>query len=117
MVVPCACRDWSAPGAHGHHFDWTQSAGGEALRIGLANASPRGSTRAAAEDLAREIARFPQAAVRADRRSAYESFGLGTREALAQEWAGGIDAFMLEGAAGAARFAQGRGRQGDFQDI
>lgn len=50
----------------------------EALRIGLCErVVPRGSTRAAAEDLAREIARFPQAAVRADRRSAYESFGLG----------------------------------------
>jgi enoyl-CoA hydratase len=90
----------------------------EALRIGLAERLvPHGSARAAAEDLAREIARFPQAAVRADRRSAYESFGLGIREALAQEWAGGIDAFMLEGAAGATRFAQGRGRQGNFQDI
>ena len=87
----------------------------EALRIGLCErVVPRGSTRAAAEDLAREIARFPQAAVRADRRSAYESFGLGTREALAQEWAGGIVSFVL---VGAARFAQGRGRQGDFQDI
>jgi len=90
----------------------------EALRIGLAERMvPRGGARAAAEVLAREIARFPQAALRADRRSAYESFGLGTRDALAQEWAGGIDAFMLEGAAGAARFVQGRGRQGDFQDI
>jgi enoyl-CoA hydratase len=90
----------------------------EALRIGLAErVVPRGSARAEAEELAREIARFPQAALRADRRSAYESFGLSTRDALAQEWAGGIDAFMLEGAAGAARFAQGRGRQGDFQDI
>jgi enoyl-CoA hydratase len=90
----------------------------EALRIGLCErVVPRGSARPAAENLAREIARFPQAAVRADRRSAYESFGLGTRAALAREWAGGIDAFMLEGAAGAARFTQGRGRQGDFQDI
>ena len=90
----------------------------EALRIGLAErVVPRGSARAEAEELAREIARFPQAALRADRRSAYESFGLSTRDALAQEWAGGIDAFMLEGAAGAARFALGRGRQGDFQDI
>jgi enoyl-CoA hydratase len=90
----------------------------EALRIGLCErVVPRGSARAAAEELAREIARFPQAAVRADRRSAYESFGLSTREALALEWAGGIDAFMLEGAAGAARFAHGRGRQGDFLDI
>ena len=52
----------------------------EALRIGLCErVVPRGSARAAAEDLAREIARFPQAAVRADRRSAYASFGLGTQ--------------------------------------
>ncbi len=90
----------------------------EALRIGLCErVVPRGSARAAAEDLAREIARFPQAAVRADRRSAYASFGLGTQEALEREWAGGIDAFVQEGASGAARFAQGRGRQGDFKDI
>jgi enoyl-CoA hydratase len=90
----------------------------EALRIGLCErVVPRGSSRAAAEDLAREIARFPQAAMRADRRSAYASFGLSTKEALEREWAGGIDAFVQEGATGAARFAQGRGRQGDFKDI
>jgi enoyl-CoA hydratase len=90
----------------------------EALRIGLCErVVPRGSARAAAETLAREIARFPQAAVRADRRSAYDSFGRSTRSALAREWEGGIDSFMQEGAAGAARFAAGRGRKGDFQDI
>ena len=90
----------------------------EALRIGLCErVVQRGLARAAAEDLAREIARFPQAAMRADRHSAYAGFGLDTREALQCEWAGGIDAFVQEGATGAARFAQGRGRQGNFRDI
>jgi enoyl-CoA hydratase len=90
----------------------------EALRIGLCErVVARGLARAAAEDLAHDIARFPQVAMRADRRSAYESFGLATRAAMAGEWARGIDAFMEEGAAGAARFAQGRGRGGDFKDI
>jgi enoyl-CoA hydratase/carnithine racemase len=46
----------------------------EALRMGLANrVVPDGQARAAAEALAAEIARFPQACMRADRRSAYEA--------------------------------------------
>jgi len=55
--------------------------------------------------------------MRADRGSAYASMGLDTRAALAREWSGGIDAVVQEGAAGAARFAQGRGRGGDFNNI
>ncbi len=90
----------------------------EALRIGLCDrVVARGAARAAAEDLAREIARFPQAAVKADRRSAYESLGLDLRAAMIREWAGGVEAFATEGAAGAARFARGRGRRGDFAEI
>jgi enoyl-CoA hydratase len=90
----------------------------EALRIGLCERVVLpGAARLAAEALAAEIARFPQGAVRADRHSAYESFGLDTREALAREWAGGLESCLQEGAAGAARFAQGRGRSGDFKDI
>jgi enoyl-CoA hydratase len=90
----------------------------EALRIGLCDrVVGRGTARAAAEELALEIARFPQAAVKADRRSAYESLGLDLREAMAREWVGGVESFGAEGAAGAARFAQGRGRSGDFADI
>src|SRR4029077_3565154 len=47
----------------------------DALGVGLCDSGgARRWTRAGAEDLAREIARFPQAAVRADRRSAYGSF-------------------------------------------
>lgn len=90
----------------------------EAYRIGLCEKIvPRGQARAAAEAMAHEIARFPQAAVRADRASAYETYGLQVREALKREWANGLEAHHKEGADGAARFASGKGRHGDFADI
>lgn len=90
----------------------------EAYRIGLCEKLvPHGMARAAAEEMAREIARFPQAAVIADRRSVYETYGLGLREGLKREWANGCDAHFKEGAAGAGRFAGGRGRHGDFGAI
>ena len=90
----------------------------EALCIELAEkVVQRGSARKAAETMAHDIAKFPQAAMRADRRSVYESFGRGTRDALAREWENGIEAFVQEGADGAARFTAGRGRGGDFSEI
>ncbi len=90
----------------------------EAMRIGMCEqlADP-GGARFAAEAMAHNIARFPQAAVRADRRSVLETYGLPTREALRREWANGVDAHFKEGAAGAARFASGLGRHGDFENI
>lgn len=90
----------------------------EAFAIGLCERlAPRGEARAVAEAMAAEIARFPQAALRADRRSVHETHGLTVREALKREWANGLDAHRAEGAAGAARFAAGKGRHGDFGDI
>lgn len=90
----------------------------EALRIGLAErVAATGDARIAAEEIAREIAKFPQAAVRADRRSAYDGIGRDSRDALAREWANGIEAFLDQGAAGAGRFVAGRGRGGDFSEI
>jgi enoyl-CoA hydratase len=90
----------------------------EAFRIGLCEKLvPPGEARAAAEAMAREIARFPQAAVRADRRNVGDTYGLSVREALRREWSNGLDAHRMEGAAGAARFAAGKGRGGDFGDI
>jgi enoyl-CoA hydratase len=70
-----------------------------------------------AEKMAHEIAGFPQACVRADRRSAYLQQGLTVRAALKQEWVNSIGVVELEGAAGAARFANGAGRHGDFGKI
>jgi enoyl-CoA hydratase len=86
----------------------------EALQMGLANrVVPRGQARAAAEELAREIAAFPQVCMRGDRRSAYEQFDLPLDEALQNEFRHGLRA--LENAAeGLQRFAQGAGRHGKF---
>jgi enoyl-CoA hydratase len=90
----------------------------EALRINACeHVVPDGKSREFAESMAHEIARFPQACTRADRRSAYAQQGLSLREAMRKEWYNGIPAFKAEGAAGAARFSSGKGRHGDFRDI
>jgi enoyl-CoA hydratase len=86
----------------------------EALAIGLVNrVVPKGAARAVAEALAEEIAAFPQACLRADRRSACEQWSLAEDAALRGEFARGRP--VLEGgesAAGAARFIGGAGRGG-----
>ena len=90
----------------------------EASRIGACeHVVPDGKSREFAESMAHEIARFPQACTRADRRSVYAQQGLTVREAMRKEWYNGIPAFKAEGAAGAARFASGKGRHGSFGDI
>jgi len=89
----------------------------EALAIGLCEyVVPAGGAREKAEALAHDIARFPQSCLLADRRSARAQHGLGERDALRQEWRGSKAEVSL-GIAGAARFAAGRGRGGDFGDI
>jgi len=87
---------------------------GEALAMGLANrVVPDGTARAAAEALAAEIARFPQACLRADRLSVLAQHGLPETEAMREEFRRGAaivaDPQMREGA---ARFAGGAGRHG-----
>jgi enoyl-CoA hydratase len=90
----------------------------ECHRIGLCERLvAHGESRQAAEDLAREIARFPQDCMRADRRSCMLQEGLSEREALRAEWSNSIGIVEKEGAAGAARFAAGKGRGGDFGNI
>jgi enoyl-CoA hydratase len=86
----------------------------EALAMGLVNrVVPVGSARSAAEDLARELAEFPQAAMRGDRLSSYEQWDLVRDQALANELAHGIPA-LEEGVKGAERFEGGAGRHGAF---
>ncbi len=90
----------------------------EALRIGACEqVVENGKSREVAEAMAHEIARFPQACMRADRRSVYMQQGLTVREAMRKEWYNGIPAFVAEGAAGAKRFADGKGRHGRFDDL
>ena len=87
----------------------------EALAMGFANRIvPPGGARAAAEALAAELAAFPQACLRSDRRSAYDSFGVEERAALAREFELGMASLRAEGVAGAERFRSGEGRHGAF---
>ncbi|HVT60050.1 MAG TPA: crotonase/enoyl-CoA hydratase family protein [Thermoanaerobaculia bacterium] len=90
----------------------------EALAIGLCErVVPDGTARAAAEELARQIARFPQTSLRADRAAVHRQHGLPLHEALRQEFERGEEALRREGVAGAGRFAGGKGRHGDQTDI
>jgi enoyl-CoA hydratase len=90
----------------------------ESYRIGLCEkVVPHGRAREAAEAMAQEIARFPQECVRADRLSAYRAWGKSVREGLESEWATSAGIVAAEGIAGALRFAAGKGRHGDFEDI
>jgi enoyl-CoA hydratase len=87
----------------------------EAFAMGLANrVVPNGESRPAAESIAREIAAFPQACMRADRRSAYMQWDVSLADALRQEGRWGAPIVALEGKAGARRFADGAGRHGRF---
>lgn len=90
----------------------------ECINIGLCEyVVPDGDSRAKAEELAHQIAKFPQICMRADRRSTRRQHGLSVRDALVQEWYGGREALLTEGIAGAGRFTQGLGRHGDFDAI
>jgi len=87
----------------------------EALAMGLVNrVTPPGGALAAAQQLARELADFPQQCMLADRRSAYEQWDMPLAEALRREGAQGVPVVFAEGASGAARFAGGAGRHGEF---
>ncbi|GAA2609116.1 crotonase/enoyl-CoA hydratase family protein [Actinomadura fulvescens] len=89
----------------------------EAYDIGLANRLvPPGKAREAAEELAADIARFPQICMRGDRLSALEQAGLTEDEALANELDHGTSA-LKEAIEGAARFTSGAGRHGTFTDL
>ena len=78
---------------------------------------PHGAAREAAEAMAQEISRFPQECMRSDRASAYRAWGKSVREGLESEWATSAGIVKAEGIAGATRFAEGKGRHGDFKDI
>jgi len=83
----------------------------EALAMGLASRVVKdGTSRQAAEQLAREIAAFPQACMRADRRSAYQALDLALAEALRNEHRGGVAVLATESLAGVREFAAGAGR-------
>ncbi|CAL9639289.1 crotonase/enoyl-CoA hydratase family protein [Streptomyces sp. enrichment culture] len=89
----------------------------EALDMGLVNrVVPPGRARAAAEELAAGIARFPQACLRSDRASVLGQEGLGEPAALEAEFRHGTGV-LAESLEGAARFAAGAGRHGSYPDL
>jgi enoyl-CoA hydratase len=84
----------------------------EALAWGLVNrVVPRGESLAAAKQLASQLSELPQAALRADRMSAYLQHDKDLPEALLQEFDLGTRT-LAEAVEGAARFANGAGRHG-----
>jgi len=90
----------------------------EALAIGLANRIvPAGQALAAAQALAAEIARFPALCTRTDRASVYAGWDSPLRDALQAEGIAGAAPLARGAREGAARFAAGRGRVGDFGEI
>jgi enoyl-CoA hydratase len=126
------CRRWGVPLIDGgtirlprligmsHAMDMILTgrgvSGDEAFRMGLANrVVERGTTLAAAKELAAQLAAFPQRCLRSDRLSAYEGWSLPLDRALHNEFDHGIATVQSgETRAGAARFATGEGRHGKF---
>ena len=88
----------------------------EALQMGLASrVVPAGEALAAAEQLALQIAAFPQICMRGDRQSAYQQWGMDEAAAIGNEFAHGMKTLQSgETVAGASRFSGGGGRHGQF---
>ena len=88
----------------------------EALAIGLANrVVADGSSRPAAENLAAELAEFPQTCMCQDRLSAHEQFGLDLPAALQNEFRRGRASLQSpELQTGITGYQSGKGRHGAF---
>jgi enoyl-CoA hydratase len=90
----------------------------EAYQWGLANrVVAKGTAQKEAVALAKSIAAFPQLCLQADRRSSIAQWSLDTTEALAFEGRGGLLPLREETGRGAARFRDGFGRHGQFDDL
>jgi enoyl-CoA hydratase/carnithine racemase len=84
----------------------------EALTMGLVNrVVPAGQARAAAGELARELARLPQECLRSDLAAAREGCWAGFADAMAGEFRRG-QAVLAASASGVDRFGAGAGRGG-----
>lgn len=87
----------------------------EAQRIGLADrVVADGAALAAAVELAKQIAAFPQTCMNSDRLSAYRQWDFDIEGALAHEARTGVVPLREGAAAGARRFTEGAGRGGSF---
>lgn len=90
----------------------------EALLFGLANrVVPDGEALDVALEIAESLSAFPQACMRNDRMSTLEQWSLPHGAALEYENSVGLQSLKVGAASGAARFAGGKGRGGDFSEI
>lgn len=90
----------------------------ESLDWGLVNrVTPEGQALGAAQKLAADIARFPNICMRVDRASAYAGWSMELDAALRAEGQRGRLALIAGSQDGAQRFAEGKGRGGDFGEI
>jgi enoyl-CoA hydratase len=89
----------------------------EAQAIGLANRVVSvHNLRDSAEQLALQIAAFPQQCMRNDRLSAYQQWGMDEQQAIRNEFSLGMATLSSgETIAGAQRFEQGQGRHGEAE--
>lgn len=126
------CRRWGVPLidggtirlpriiGHGRAMDLILTGrgvvGDEAHTMGLVDRLVEpGEARAAAIELAHQIAAFPQTCLRSDRQSAYEQWAMPLTDALVNETRLGLATIRSgETRDGAARFAAGEGRHGTF---
>lgn len=87
----------------------------EAEYMGLVNRLVADGTAAGkAQELAAQLAEFPQTCMRGDRASVLAQWAMPEEEAMVQEFAIGMDSLGTEGRVGADRFAGGAGRHGTF---
>jgi enoyl-CoA hydratase len=84
--------------------------------MGLANrVVEKGKAREEAENLAAQLAEFPQACMRNDREAVYRGFGLDFDAAIELEFKLGMRTIESgETTAGAGRFSGGEGKHGGF---
>lgn len=83
--------------------------------MGLVNrVVPSGEALAAAVELARTLAAYPQECLRNDLASVHHQHGLSEDEAMAFELEVGLRSLHTDALGGAARFAEGAGRHGAF---
>ncbi|MFT7654031.1 MAG: enoyl-CoA hydratase [Limisphaerales bacterium] len=129
------CRRWGVPLVDGgtvrltrllgesHAMDLILTGRGiqglEAQRMGLVNRlTEPGQALKEAIALAKSLCRFPQMCMRHDRLSAYQQWDKDLDSALQQETDLGLAVIRSgETQAGAARFAEGKGRHGDFDNL